>query len=76
MVCLPARPLPTQNDIKLVYKKIEEGADVNFVFGERRHACMAARRKAALCACMEERWPPRACSLAYSPPCQQHCWSQ
>lgn len=30
--CLPA----VQNDIKLVYKKIEEGADVNFVFGERR----------------------------------------
>lgn len=23
-----------QNDLRLVYKKIEEGADVNFVFGE------------------------------------------
>ena len=27
-----------QNDIKLVYKKIEEGADVNFVFG-RAYKC-------------------------------------
>jgi hypothetical protein len=23
-----------QNDVKLIYKKIEEGADVNFVFGK------------------------------------------
>ena len=28
----------TQNDIRLVYKKIEEGADVNFVFG-RAYRC-------------------------------------
>lgn len=27
-------PLCLQNDIRLVYKKIEEGADVNFVFGK------------------------------------------
>lgn len=29
---------PPQNDIKLVYKKVEEGADVNFVFG-RAYRC-------------------------------------
>lgn len=33
----PALPIK-QNDIKLVYKKIEEGADVNFVFG-RAYKC-------------------------------------
>lgn len=38
----PARwPRPTQNDIRLVYKKIEEGADVNFVFGKAYGACSA-----------------------------------
>ena len=43
---LPSSPPPRQelynaivkNDIKLVYKKIEEGADVNFVFG-RAYRC-------------------------------------
>lgn len=36
---LPAPAFSTaQNDIKLVYKKIEEGADVNFVYG-RAYKC-------------------------------------
>ena len=29
---------PVQNDVRLIYKKIEEGADVNFVFG-RAYGC-------------------------------------
>jgi hypothetical protein len=32
------------NDVKLVYKKIEEGADVNFVFG-RAYKCTRSRNR-------------------------------
>ncbi len=52
-----ARPRRAQNDIRLVYKKIEEGADVNFVFGSA-YGCpegytplMAAAHRARLEAC-------------------------
>jgi hypothetical protein len=52
-----SRLVASQNDIRLVYKKIEEGADVNFVFGEA-YGCpegytplMAAAHRARLECC-------------------------
>ena len=53
-----ARAAPrAQNDIRLVYKKVEEGADVNFVFG-KAYGCpegytplMAAAHRSRLEAC-------------------------
>lgn len=47
-------PPQVQNDIKLVYKKIEEGADVNFVFG-RAYKCPEGYT-ALMVACHRSRW--------------------
>lgn len=50
----PRPPVQMQNDIKLVYKKIEEGADVNFVFG-RAYKCPEGYTS-LMVACHRGRW--------------------
>lgn len=64
-----------QNDIKLVYKKIEEGADVNFVFG-RAYNCPEGYTP-LMVACHRGRCAGRVYSTAHVPPqgtmAPRHC---
>lgn len=56
----PARATPSaQNDIRLVYKKVEEGADVNFVFG-RAYKCPEGYTP-LMVACHRGRCAPALC---------------
>ena len=54
MLVLLARARALQNDIKQVYKKVEEGADVNFVFG-RAYKCPEGYTP-LMVACHRGRW--------------------
>ena len=47
-----------KNDVRKVYQKIDEGADVNFVFG-RAYQCPGA----ACCTCVPCDWVPHAQTL-------------